>query len=801
MSTAAPAFSTSPYPGLRPFHRHEADIFFGREAQTDQLLHKLQGMRFLAVVGPSGCGKSSLVRAGMIAGLEAGYMAAAGSRWRIAEMRPGSRPLRSLATTLVSADGLLPGLGGAAAPIPLVEAALRRGPRGLIELLDGSAPGDGSNLLLLVDQFEEIFRYRREGDPDEAEAFVSLLLHTAHEACLPVYVVITMRSDFLGDCAVFPGLPEMLNESMYLTPRMTREQCRQAIRNPAGVFGGAVDESLVSRMLNELDPDPDALPLLQHALMCLWTRAGGAPPDARAGFAAPAAAILLTPEGYDEIGRLEHALSRHADETFGELEAGGQEIARRLFTLLTDRADGRRDVRRPTSVREVMDVCAATLQEVAAVVEAFRRPDRSFLTPPAGTPLLPETLLDISHESLIRQWERLAAWVEREAWSASTYRRLMDTAQAWSRHEAELAQEMGLENARRWLANEAPTEAWATRYGTAGDFALVGGFIAESEAAEVARRRDRHRQRRRARALQLAIPGLLLLAAAFGGASYFARQADLRRFRLESAAFLRERALEDSLRRVPEWAGGENLYRAALAATGYYDPAADSAAASAYYRTVDPARGGDELFRQLSSLAAATHSRRLLHAPATYLYPWTDLHPDRALYSIYSGRPPFTARPLITVEEVVPRRWFSGRAPMDGDLHNQFAISVGCDRLRGEAALYDFPGYPSPGDTAPRWEVRVTCGLRRGDRFEPGWGKGAAARATLYFLVRYPGEITGHEFSPAELAMLLRWHFADPVSTYERHRNASIQALQGNRNPFVDHPEWAARIRFPAAVR
>ena len=179
MSTAAPAFSTSPYPGLRPFHRHEADIFFGREAQTDQLLRKLQSTRFLAVVGPSGCGKSSLVRAGMIAGLEAGYMAEAGSRWRIAEMRPGNRPLRSLAETLVASADLLPDWGGTSAPVPLVEAGLRSGPRGVIELLDGSPLDDGSNLLLLVDQFEEIFRFRREGDPDEAEAFVSLLLETA----------------------------------------------------------------------------------------------------------------------------------------------------------------------------------------------------------------------------------------------------------------------------------------------------------------------------------------------------------------------------------------------------------------------------------------------------------------------------------------------------------------------------------------------------------------------------------------------------------------------------------------------
>ncbi|MEI8366778.1 MAG: ATP-binding protein, partial [Parachlamydiaceae bacterium] len=86
--------ATYPYPGLRPFHSSEADIFFGREEQTDDLLQKLSQTRFLGVVGPSGCGKSSLVLAGMIPALESGFVVKAGSRWKIATMRPGTQPFK-----------------------------------------------------------------------------------------------------------------------------------------------------------------------------------------------------------------------------------------------------------------------------------------------------------------------------------------------------------------------------------------------------------------------------------------------------------------------------------------------------------------------------------------------------------------------------------------------------------------------------------------------------------------------------------------------------------------------------------
>ncbi|MBE2259817.1 MAG: AAA family ATPase [Rhodobacteraceae bacterium] len=475
-------FSDAPYPGLRPFRPDEADIYFGREAQVDALLGRLQQRRFLAVVGPSGCGKSSLVRAGMIPALETGFMADAGAEWRVLTMTPGDHPLDRLAACL-SAQGERSGSEGRQRgdesgdlPTPLTAAALRSGPLGLIDLVRETRLAAHGNLLLVVDQFEEIFRYWEKGDRDEADAFVSLLLASTAQRELPIYVVITMRSDFLGECAVFSGLPEAINDSQYLTPRITREQCQLAIVGPARVFGGSVEPHLVNRLLNDFGPDPDQLPLLQHALMRMWQRARaraentGQPP-------------LLTQADYTALGGLARALSNHADEVLGELPAAQRAIAEVMFRCLTERGMGRRDTRSPAILADVASVAGVTAQDVYPVVEAFRRPDRSFIVPPSGRPLTPSTLLDIGHESLIRQWRTLGDWVEQEATCASLYQRLKVTARLWQQGEEALLRNPGLERALQWLAQERPFSAWAKRYGSEEEFAGTIAFLRASEQA------------------------------------------------------------------------------------------------------------------------------------------------------------------------------------------------------------------------------------------------------------------------------------------------------------------------------
>jgi YD repeat-containing protein len=497
-----------PYPGLRPFERTESDIFFGREEQTDELLRRLNDSRFLAVIGPSGCGKSSLVRAGMIAALETGYMAKAGAQWRVAIMRPGSACFRNLAYALLET---LPAPGSdLALSAAFLESTLARGPLGLAEAVRETGLPQGENLLIVVDQFEEIFRFRHERE-DEADAFVALLLESASQSDLPIYIVITMRSDYIGDCAVFTGLPEALNSSQFLTPRLTRDQRRMAITGPPAVFDAEVEPRLVNRILNEMGPEPDRLPVLQHALMRMWTYAGD---TGETQATTPAAEVarsglpecggrkvrVLTTHDYEAVGGLSKALSMHANEVLDSLSERQKWIAECMFRRLCQRTRVARDVRRPTAVSEVAAIAEAEISEVIPVADAFRAPEHNFLMPPAGVTLTPNTMLDITHESLIREWDRLNAWATREAESAQKYAFLRDTAALWSQGNAALWCTPNLENALEWQAREHPTAEWARSYG--GDFELAMRFLEESRRARA--EADAEAEAERARELESA---------------------------------------------------------------------------------------------------------------------------------------------------------------------------------------------------------------------------------------------------------------------------------------------------------
>jgi tetratricopeptide (TPR) repeat protein len=481
--------TTKPYPGLRPFETEELDIFFGRERQTDELLARLQKHRFLAVVGPSGCGKSSLVRAGMIPALESGFMTDTGASWQIALMRPGERPLLSLAEALLAPDLLGAERGEGPDSALYLKASLKRGPLSLVEVARESAVCQDANLLLLVDQFEELFRFRQQANVDEAEAFVSLLLATAAQRELPIYVVITMRSDYLGDCTVFQGLPEAINDSQYLTPRLTREECAAAITGPAQVFGGRVDPALVNRLLNDFGPDPDQLPLLQHALMRMWEQRAAV----AGGSTAPS--VVLTAQDYDSIGGLRHSLSRHGEEVLAGLSATQRRIAEIMFRRLVDFSSEKRDTRASARLSEVASIAGVPVNDVAAVVEVFRSRACSFITPREG-PLEPDTLLDISHESLIRNWKSLSEWVKDEADAVNTYWRLRDTALLWKQGKAGLWRTPDRELALAWRSKVKPTEPWAARYGEVGDLALALEFLDASENLFNKERADAERLRK-----------------------------------------------------------------------------------------------------------------------------------------------------------------------------------------------------------------------------------------------------------------------------------------------------------------
>ena len=269
---------------------------------------------------------------------------------------------------------------------------------------------------------------------------------------------------------------------------------------------------------------------------------------------------------------------------------------------------------------------------------------------------------------------------------------------------------------------------------------------------------------------------------------------------------------------------------AAAADAPYFDADADARDRDCYYADVDCDADASTLGSQLTQLVATTHVRHLPYGPSEQLYPWVDLQPDGHLRNIYSGiqvdpgeviredariarertdrlsaalrsRPAMSAVELqaaarkmehvlhFNCEHVVPQSWFDHREPMRGDLHHLFTCEPTCNARRANIPYAQL----SEEDTGIQ-----DCGRLGGDvpGFEPLAGKGAAARATMYFVLRYPGSIgdRASELQPAALALLVAWHEADPVGVYEQHRNAAIFAAQGNRNPFIDVPDLASSL-------
>ncbi len=504
----------NPFPGLRPFKTDEYNLFFGREGQSDELLARLGRTRFLAVVGTSGSGKSSLVRAGLLPALYGGFMTSAGSNWRVALMRPGSDPVGNLALALNHPTVFGSDIEeNARLQTTITEATLRRGSLGLVEAVRQTRMPSNENLLVIVDQFEELFRFARVDESEQfhndAAAFVKLLLAAITQREIPVYVVLTLRSDYLGDCALFWDLPEAINESQYLIPRLTRAQRREAITGPVAVCGGQIATRLVNRLLNDVGDDQDQLPILQHALMRAWDRwrddhADDEPIDLR---------------HYEAIGTMADALSLHADEAYDELpDERSRRIAEKLFKGLTEKGADNREIRRPMELRDICALTEASEAEVVAVIEPFRREGRSFLMPPAGVALDGASVIDISHESLIRCWERLPDWVDEETRSSRIYLRLAETAVLHARGEAGLRRDPELQLALNWRDESQPNEAWASRYHPGFDAAM--SFLEQSRKArdreaqlkELARRRELRRTRVAAAVLLMMLLFSLVLA-------------------------------------------------------------------------------------------------------------------------------------------------------------------------------------------------------------------------------------------------------------------------------------------------
>jgi energy-coupling factor transporter ATP-binding protein EcfA2 len=420
-----------PFPGLRPFGYEDREYFFGRETDNYALYRLIDRNRFIAVVGSSGCGKSSLVRAGFLPLLDDETREGRGRSWRVVTFKPGNAPLERLADAL-----------GTLSPVATTDRertrneirrerigfALHGSSFGLSQALDEIPNLKGTSVLILVDQFEELFRPFVQGAHSDrvtealrhnvAASFVEQLLQASRDPAREVFIIITMRSDFIGDCAQFPDLPEAVSSAQFLVPSLNRDQRKQVINKPIEKAGASIDSALVETIVNDAGGRVDELPVLQHCLRRMWD---DATPPAGAG------KRHLTKEHYQHVGTIANALSQHADAILGELP-GLEPTVEHVFRALCERDSEGRATRRALSFGELVAETGRPKDEVERVVNRFCESDCSFLVAsPAGV-LRNDTSIDVGHEALLRRWTKISnpgGWLDAEEADGRFYRAML----------------------------------------------------------------------------------------------------------------------------------------------------------------------------------------------------------------------------------------------------------------------------------------------------------------------------------------------------------------------------------------
>ncbi|MDB5240899.1 MAG: hypothetical protein JWP57_1524 [Spirosoma sp.] len=442
---------SNPFPGLRSFEQEDSYLFFGRDNQIRDLKEKLADSRFLAIIGSSGSGKSSLVKAGLIPQLIDDQLSPSSlKRWEVAFFNPEATPIRNLARALYQtlskqnrafADRFSP---------TQVETLLLTNPQEVMGWC-----GD-ANLLFIIDQFEELFRYQQPASNySEVATFIDLILDFSYRQNYPVYVVLTMRSDYLDHCTDYEGLTEAINHGYYLLPKMNQDEIRQVIATPISVMGASIADELTTRLMNDIGTKMDQLPILQHALMRTWnhwqhTQKSTTPIDVN---------------DYEAIGTMDKAITLHAEEVYGNLPDEKSQVAtEKLFKALVVLDEGNKGMIRPTPISTVSEISGIPLYLLIDVLNRFREPSVSFLTPSTAVYADPEVIIDLSHERLTNLWERLQTWVKEETESAKFYKQVNYSATLYHEGKSGLWINPELQIGLKWLAENRPTQAWANRY-------------------------------------------------------------------------------------------------------------------------------------------------------------------------------------------------------------------------------------------------------------------------------------------------------------------------------------------------
>ena len=404
-----PQIEGNPYKGLHAFQEADAETFFGRNALTQQLLNHLQDSRFLAVIGPSGSGKSSVVKAGLLPALRKGALDGSAELF-ITEMVPSTHPLEELETALlrIAVDS----------PASLLE-PLQKDARGLIRTLRRVLPppdtqsGQSSQLLLVIDQFEELFTLSEHSE--DQQQFIALLLAALNDPQSQLHIVLTLRADFFDRPLQLPQLAELIKTNHIVVTPLNRAELEDAILQPARLAGVSFEAGVVSAIVDDIRDQPGMLPLLQYALTELFERR---------------TYTIISRSAYADLGGVTGVLGKRAEEIFGGFSAENQALTRQLFLRLVTLGEGVEDTRRRVLVSELemLGLDGNPLSVLSDLTTAYGLPITEYgaarLLSFDRDPITRTPTVEVAHEALLREWPRLRGWLNESRDELRLQRRL-----------------------------------------------------------------------------------------------------------------------------------------------------------------------------------------------------------------------------------------------------------------------------------------------------------------------------------------------------------------------------------------
>jgi hypothetical protein len=491
-----PEPGTSPYLGLQYFNEKDAGHFFGRESLTAHIANRLYQERFLTIIGASGSGKSSLVRAGLIPVLRRGERLQDGSlpptasgRWDIRILTPTAHPLESLGAALLKDNSSIPALDE-------LQAELSENPRSLASAIQLTLAKSGDNhFLLVIDQFEEIFTMCRH--PEERDAFVANLLWAADpENQRPISIMLVLRADFYAQLDFHDRLRELVSQKQEYIGAMSREELFRAIVHPLALENWQIQKGLVDVILDDVEGEPGALPLLSHALLETWRRRRGR---------------TLTLSGYKESGGVRGAIAKTAEAVFQQrLTPEQRPIAQMIFIRLAELGTNAQDTRRRAAFSELITVATdASVIQLVVNILAESRLVTTGVIPPAG-----EIVVEVAHEALIREWPTLRDWLDENREGLILHRQLTADVSDWIKLDKDpglLYRGARLRQMQTWRENyTAPLSLSETEF-------FEASLSHERQEAEKTRKYERGRRVQR---FSLGISAGMALVLVFFGLSY-----------------------------------------------------------------------------------------------------------------------------------------------------------------------------------------------------------------------------------------------------------------------------------------